>query len=59
MEGRARRAYRRTSVRRLRETTGQTAVEWLAVMVGVGALAVVLVAAMPGTATAIVDGSAV
>ena len=55
MEGRARRAYRRTSVRRLRETTGQAAVEWLAVMVGVCALAAVLVAVLPGTAPAIVD----
>jgi hypothetical protein len=55
MEGRARRAYRRTSVRRLRETTGQTTVEWLAVMVGVGALVVALVAAMPATASAIVE----
>ena len=42
-------------MRRLRETTGQAAVEWLAVMVGVGALVVALVAAMPGTASAIVD----
>ena len=55
MEGRAGRAYRRTSVRRLRETRGQTTVEWLVVMVGAGALAIALVAAMPGTAPAIVD----
>jgi hypothetical protein len=55
MEGPVRRTYRRTSVRRLRETRGQTTVEWLVVMVGAGALAIALVAAMPGTAPAIVD----
>jgi hypothetical protein len=42
-------------VRRLHETTGQTVVEWLVVMVAVGALAVVLVGALPATAPAIVD----
>lgn len=55
MEGRPRRAYRRSSVRCLRETRGQTSVEWLAVMVGVLALAGVVVAALPATAPAIVD----
>ena len=42
-------------MRRLHETTGQTVVEWLVVMVAVGALAVVLVGALPATAPAIVD----
>jgi hypothetical protein len=55
MEGRGGRAYRRTSVRRLRETTGQTVLEWLVVMLAVGALAAVLVGALPATAPAIVD----
>jgi hypothetical protein len=55
MEGLGRRAYRRASVRRLRETRGQTTVEWLTVMVGVAALAGALVAAMPGIAPTIVD----
>ena len=42
-------------MRRLHETTGQTVVEWLVVIVAVGALAVVLVGALPATAPAIVD----
>jgi hypothetical protein len=52
---RPRRAYRRALVRRLRETRGQTTVEWLVAMVAVLALAAGLVAALPGTAGAIVD----
>jgi hypothetical protein len=55
MEGRARRPYRRSSVRRLRETTGQTSVEWLAVIAAVVVLTGLVAAAMPATATAIAD----
>ena len=55
MGARPRPAYRRALVRRLRETRGQTTVEWLVAMVAVLALAGGLVVALPGTAGAIVD----
>ena len=55
MGDRPRRTYLRALVRRLRETRGQTTVEWLVAMVAVLALASGLIVALPGTAGAIVD----
>jgi hypothetical protein len=55
MGDRPRPAYLRALVRRLRETRGQTTVEWLVATVAVLALAGGLIVALPGTAGAIVD----
>ena len=63
MGDRPRRAYLRASVRRLRETRGQTTVEWLVAMVavlalaGAGVVVLVLVEGRPRIVRTIVAGS--